>query len=652
MGEPVSTILVKIDMGSIALPEFQRGYVWNRDQVRGLISSLYRGYPVGSFLVWQTQAEGLSTRGDQPASLGVVNLLLDGQQRITSLYGVIKGQAPKFFEGDERTFTGLHFNLESEEFEFFAPIKMAQDPLWINVTDLMKAGPEGIGTIISPMYKDSAYSEKAPAYHGRLSRILAIQLKDIHVETIIGPDKSIDVVVDIFNLVNSGGTKLSKGDLALARISAGRPETREEMRSKLGELAKFGYRFDLDWLLRNTNAVITGEAKFKHLHELDSERVRSGLKRACLAIDLVLQKISSRLGLDHDQVLFGQGALPLLVHYVDRRGAKTLESDEWDRLLFWYIQAAVKGRYSGSTESFLDRDLSMVENLEGGIDRLIQELLTAYGDLHMIPEHFSGWSLGARFYPVLYMMTRMLGARDWGNGNELKKHLLGQNSSLEVHHVFPKRQLYDAPQKYTRSEVNAVGNFCFLTKETNLQISDKEPEKYFAKVAKKHPGALESQWIPMEERLWKIRNYREFLAARKELLAAAANRLLEELFHGPIPSGLEASPRPQGESVPGSVMDDEEAAKLDELNAWVVEKKLPRGEISFELVDDESGRVEAILDLAWPQGMQKGLSRPVALLLNESNELIGAMQKKSYIVFTSAEAFKSYVKKDVLAGME
>jgi hypothetical protein len=652
MGEPVSTILVKIDMGSIALPEFQRGFVWNRDQVRGLISSLYRGYPVGSFLVWQTQTEGVSTRGDPLSIPGVVNLLLDGQQRITSLYGVIKGEAPKFFEGDPRTFTGLHFNIESEEFEFFAPIKMSQDPLWIDVTLLMKAGPAGIGRIITPMYKDPEYSERVADYHGRLSRILAIQQKDIHVETIIGPDKSIDVVVDIFNLVNSGGTKLSKGDLALARISAGRPETREEMRSKLAELATFGYRFDLDWLLRNTNAVITGEAKFKHLHEIGSAQVEAGLKRACLSIDAVLQKISSRLGLDHDQVLFGQGAIPLLTHYVDRRGIKNLESEEWDRLLFWYIQASVKGRYSGSTESFLDRDLSMVENLEGGIDRLIQELLTAYGDLHFIPEHFSGWSLGARFYPVLYMMTRMLGARDWGSGNEIKKHLLGHNSSLEVHHIFPKRRLYDAPLNYTRSEVNAIGNFCLLTKETNLEISDKEPEKYFAKVAKKYPGALESQWIPMDPRLWKIKNYRDFLSARKELLAIEANRLLEELFHGPVPTTMIVSLRTRQDVVPGSILDEEEARTLENINNWVVEKRLPRGEISFELVDETTGLSQAMLDLAWPAGLQPGLSRPVALLLNEPTDLVMAVQKKDYLVFTNIDSFQSYVKIEVLAGLE
>lgn len=87
----ISTILDFIDMGSIALPEFQRGYVWNRDQVRGLMSSLYRRHPVGSLLVWATNAEDAPTRGEKKSVPGVVKLLLDGQQRITTLYGIIRG---------------------------------------------------------------------------------------------------------------------------------------------------------------------------------------------------------------------------------------------------------------------------------------------------------------------------------------------------------------------------------------------------------------------------------------------------------------------------------------------------------------------------------------------------------------------------------
>ena len=89
----ISNVLDFIDSGDMALPEFQRGYVWSRDQVRGLFESLYRRHPVGGLLVWVTESRTAERRGDGPVAAGSVRLLLDGQQRMTSLYGVVRGQA-------------------------------------------------------------------------------------------------------------------------------------------------------------------------------------------------------------------------------------------------------------------------------------------------------------------------------------------------------------------------------------------------------------------------------------------------------------------------------------------------------------------------------------------------------------------------------
>jgi hypothetical protein len=97
----ISTVLDNIDLGAMALPEFQRGYVWNRSQVRGLMGSLYRRHPAGSLLVWVTKSEAALARGDGQLQPGFVSLLLDGQQRISSLYGIVRGQPPQFFDGNE-----------------------------------------------------------------------------------------------------------------------------------------------------------------------------------------------------------------------------------------------------------------------------------------------------------------------------------------------------------------------------------------------------------------------------------------------------------------------------------------------------------------------------------------------------------------------
>src|SRR5690625_6661494 len=112
----ISTILDQIDMGSMALPEFQRGYVWNRGQVRELMASLYRRFPVGSLLVWETKRDKTIARGQDNIAENV-KMLLDGQQRITSLYGIIRGKAPQFFDGDPKIFTDLRSEEHTSELQ-------------------------------------------------------------------------------------------------------------------------------------------------------------------------------------------------------------------------------------------------------------------------------------------------------------------------------------------------------------------------------------------------------------------------------------------------------------------------------------------------------------------------------------------------------
>ena len=120
----ISAILDQIDDGFIVLPEFQRGYVWSRDQVRGLFDSLYRRHPVGGLLLWATEGRATRHRGNGTTTRGIVKLLLDGQQRMTSLYGVVRGRTPKFFDGNAQTFTDLRFHLDTETFAFYQPIRM------------------------------------------------------------------------------------------------------------------------------------------------------------------------------------------------------------------------------------------------------------------------------------------------------------------------------------------------------------------------------------------------------------------------------------------------------------------------------------------------------------------------------------------------
>lgn len=643
----ISTILDHIDNGHMALPEFQRGYVWNRDQVRGLFDSLYRRHPVGGLLVWATESKTAAHRGDGPLAPGVVKLLLDGQQRMTSLYGVVRGKPPKFFDGNAQAFTGLQFNLESETFAFYQPMKMKDDPLWVDVSELMKAGNAGLGGFVSQLSGNPETSPKVGDYVARLSRLLGVTDIDLHIEEVTGAEKTLDIVVDIFNRVNSGGTKLSKGDLALAKICADWPDARDEMKAKLKEWNTAGYDFNLDWLLRSVNTVLTGEAKFLYLHDRSAEDIQGALKRAIKHIDTSLNMIAGRLGLDHDRVMFGRFSIPVIVRYLDQNKGPLNEQDR-DKMLFWFAQSGMWGRYSASTESTIDKDLEALNGEDGGLDKLLDTLRLWHGGLRVEPEHFTGWSLGARFYPVLYLLTRMGESRDWGTGLALKASMLGKMSKLEVHHIFPKAQLYK--RGFKRAEVNALANFCFLTKDTNLVISDRLPEKYFPEIEKAHPGALASQWIPMDRELWRVENFPSFLEARKTLLAAEVNKRMEELLHGDTRwlSGPSA-PSPTPSAVLGGITSEDEEQELETVNAWMQENGLPEGVIAFDFSDPETGQQKAIFDLAWPNGIQEELSQPVALLLNEGSDVLAIASQAGYRCFVSADDLRRYIRSEILA---
>lgn len=637
----LSTILDQIDSGTVLLPEFQRGYVWNREQVRGLMRSLYRGYPVGSLLVWETEADPGAVRGDGLAAAGVRLLLLDGQQRITTLYGIVRGRPPAFFEGRPETLQGLHFNVELESFEFYAPAKMKADPRWVDVSALF--GPEGVQPFMRELLSNPETASQGLALIERLMKLRNLLDREFHQEKITGPDKTIDTVVDIFNKVNSGGTKLSKGDLALAQICADDPSARTTMRANLEKWSEAGYQFKLDWLLRNANAVLTGRAQFSALEDVPAAMFAQGLDRTRRHIETFLQAAQGRLGLDHDRVLMGRYAIPVVSRLLELQGGRFANHEERDAVLYWYIHTALWGRFTGSVETVLAQDYEVVRR--GGIAGLIQSLERwRGGNLRLGAHNFEGYGMGSRFYPLLYLMTRVLEARDFGSGVPLRAEMLGHNSGLQVHHIFPKAYLYE--HGYEQYLVNSVANFAFLTQDTNLIIGKRAPADYLAEVAVNQPGALESQWIPTDPELWLPERYPDFLAARQALLAGAANTFLDGLRGGAIP---ETAAMP----VVAPPVDAELDPRRDEIARVIAELEelgCVEPDVDAEIADPESGRVLAVAEAFWPDGLQPGIGDPVVLELDPDEADLPRMEELGYEVFTSTAALVGFVRRRAAAA--
>ena len=198
--------------------------------------------------------------------------------------------------------------------------------------------------------------------------------------------------------------------------------------------------------------------------------------------------------------------------------------------------------------------------------------------------------------------------------------------------------------------MNALANFTFLTQDTNLKISDKDPSEYLKKYASSNPDLLRSHWIPLDEKLWEAESYLDFLEERRRLLANTANDFLDGLLAGSVPERdvVKYELKKEGIAIPGGVESEEEELKLKQFNEWIVAKGLPEGEYMYELLDTSNNQPTALLDLAWPNGMQEGYSEPVALLLNEGKETEQAANKAGFRFFTEMEDFKEYVQREIL----
>ncbi|HIG25819.1 MAG TPA: DUF262 domain-containing protein [Acidimicrobiia bacterium] len=622
----ISTALVNIDSGQLALPEFQRGYVWNRSQVRSLMQSLYREDPVGTLLIWTTEADPKNLRNVNSQDLGTINLLLDGQQRITTLYGLIRGQAPPFFQGDEKAFIDLYFNAKTEVFEFYGPIKMKGDPTWVSVTEVFDGD-------IAEIAKKAAKNSPDEVIHfmERLLKIDGIQKRSLHEDVIAGQERTIDEVVEIFNRINSGGTKLSAGDLALARICADWPQARAALMKIQAEWQEHGYDFTLDWLLRCVTAVGTNQAKFPGLRDLNVEEFANALNASEKHIGFLLNLVGSRLGLDHNRVLGGRGAFAALAWLVHQLNGEEKDQTTQQKILYWYLHCLMWGRYSSSVESKLQRDLDAMK--DNGIDGAIEEMRKWRGDLTVRTSDFDWSTVGARFYPILYLLTRTQNGRDLLTGIGLRENLLGKNSNLHLHHIFPKALLRKAG--YDRKEINSLANMCFLTASSNFEISDKDPAEYLPKIAASQPGVLESQWITTDPTLWSIDKFPEFLVDRRERLTKATNQLLDSLYGGQETYQQEISAK----MVDAIAVKEEESAEVTEILKVVAEKGIAHPEINSSISHQETDETIATVELVWHTGIQPGLTNPVCFAPGIDAPTLAELSGAGYQVFDSAQKF-------------
>ncbi|MDP7724181.1 hypothetical protein [Mycobacterium sp. TY814] len=214
-----------------------------------------------------------------------------------------------------------------------------------------------------------------------------------------------------------------------------------------------------------------------------------------------------------------------------------------------------------------------------------------------------------------------------------------------MHHIFPKALL--RKHGLDRNEINAIANFCFLTQDTNIKIGMRAPAEYLPEVEAKHPGILESQWIPTDPELWRVERYADFLAARRELLAASAQSFLESLRSPKAPHDNVTLERLQ---VVDEVVDDPRGEQVRALIAELASRGFASPVVDAEIPDPVSGTELAVAEAFWPEGLQQGIGSPVVLELDPDDADLPRLEELGYQVFTSVDALLGFVDNESVAA--
>ncbi|WP_057392458.1 GmrSD restriction endonuclease domain-containing protein [Pseudomonas aeruginosa] len=559
----VEELVSMIERGELRLPEMQRQYVWRSTRVRDLLDSLYRGYPSGAILLWETdeavplQSFAVSQSNNPYQS---TRLLLDGQQRLTSLSAVIRGE-PVSVRGRRRPID-LLFNLEhpdqlavvtevdengddaevDEEGELggdeadasedelltrfnkmtfvVATRKLEQLPRWVKVSEVFKTDSDapflkraGISGFDDPRYEK---------YSQRLARLRGIR-KYVYRMDVLERTLSYDEVTEIFVRVNSLGAKLRSSDLALAQITAKWRHSLQTFLDFQSACSQNGFELDLGLHLKNLMAFATGQSRFLTVGSLTLDVLQQAWQEACEGMEFALNFARSNLGIDSPALLSSPFLLVVLAYFGHRRDY-ALSTEEAHQLRYWALAANAKGRFSrGSSETILDQDLATIRN-GGGVNELIDRLRLQFGRLDITPEELEGRNQRSALFKTMFLAFRAAGAKDWRSHLAIALDHSGSQHRLQFHHIFPKALLRGS---YTPREADDIANLAFIGGKTNRAISDKAPVTYLLPLVAQHGAApFAAQCIPVEEELLALDHYKAFLQERRKRIAAALNAFI------------------------------------------------------------------------------------------------------------------------------
>lgn len=560
----LDSLIKFIELGEIGLPDIQRPFIWKNAKVRDLFDSMYQGYPVGYLLFWQNEISkdarviGTDTKQKPPRLL-----IVDGQQRLTSLYAVVN-RIPVLRENYDSELIHIAFNPLLEKFEVAdAAIRRnkAYIPdisiLWSKETDLFEVVDIYLSELKGSREISSGEEKQIKKAISKLQSLLTFPLTALELSANINEEN----VAEVFVRINSKGIPLNQADFILTLMSVfwdeGRAQLehfcRDARKPSGGAHSPFNHFIqpDPDQLLRVSVGLGFNRARFKYVYSLlrgkDLETEQFSDERRVQQFE-VLKKAQEKVmnlqywhdfmncirlaGFRSSKMISSQNNL-LFSYILYLLGRTKYGVDEFRLrrvIARWFFMSSLTGRFTGSPESAMEFDLARFREVKDA-DGFVK-ILERASDLALTEDYWNitlpnDLATSSPRSPSLFAYNAalvLLDARALFSKLKVSELLdpvsQGIRGAVERHHLFPKGYLETLGITDLR-ETNQIANYAQVEWGDNMKISDQSPVDYLpemeSRFSKKEQARM-YHWHALPKN-WEQLNYQEFLEKRRELIA-------------------------------------------------------------------------------------------------------------------------------------
>lgn len=526
------------EAGGFWLPNIQRPFVWNADQIVRLFDSIMREYPISTLLIWNTTSPIKSRKfidnwndslklGDFliPVNARRKSLVLDGQQRLQSLFIGLKGS----FEGKELCFDVLSGEMSDAEDIKYVFKFLAKDAIkfpFVRIRDLVfEASPRRQKI---EMIARSAPTPPTDEQKGRIDENLELVDKTFRMEERISYQEldsidnptlyTEDDVVEIFIRANSGGTRLGKSDLLFSLLSASWEESNEQIETLLDSINRYGFACDRDFILK-TCLVLIGKGASYEVEKFRDTTVRAGIEAAWPTIEQAIQSVfdfvRGKTFIQCDKAIPSYLALIPLIYFRYKHPNEWRDIKNADTYL---IRSLLVGAFSGQPDGLIDRICRRIdETRRFDYMDILHTMESSRRNIHITEDRL--WSMGYGSANIHLLFN--LWYKDFAYSPAYVNNL------PQVDHIFPQSVLkairIPSPDtgrpvmRYKDAARNQLLNCMLLTREENGagEKGATLPEVWFGQ---RDAAYRDRHLIPHDPALWKVENFEAFLEARKALI--------------------------------------------------------------------------------------------------------------------------------------